>query len=86
MYLTTDCLVSPFAVHLAGGFYIEMLPGADESSVVMVEANLQGLLDRAGSLDPAKLLDIMSPYELVESLLDGLGIQLAQEKKPEYSK
>jgi len=69
---------------MAGGFYVEMLPGAEEASVVMVEANLQGLLDKAGSLDPAKLLSTMSPYELVESLLDGLGIQLAQEKHPEY--
>lgn len=63
---------------------MEMLPGAEEGSIVMVEANLQSLLDRVGSLDPAKVLAHLSPYDLVEALLDGLGIGLAQEKHPTY--
>lgn len=61
-------------VESAGGFYIEMMPGVEEESVLKVEVNLAVLKERFGSVDPGVLFagkQPVTPYMLVKMLLDG---------------
>jgi hypothetical protein len=75
------------AVESAGGFYIEMMPGVEEDSIVQVEANLADLKAKFGSLDPGQLFagtKPLTPYRLVKELLYGLGVSTAAETFPQY--
>lgn len=66
---------------------MEMLPGVEEESIAQVEQNLALLKERKGSLDPGRLLmgpEGITPYRLVEKLLDGLGVGVAEETVPAY--
>lgn len=74
-------------VESAGGFYIEMMPGVEEDSIVQVEANLADLKEKYGSLDPGQLFSgqkPLTPYKLVKELLYGLGVSTATETFPQY--
>lgn len=58
----------------AGGFYVEMMPGVEEESVLKVEVNLAVIKERFGSVDAGHLFALkepITPYKLVKMLLDG---------------
>lgn len=81
------CSSRVLAVLSAGGFYVEMMPGAEEESIAQVEQNLMALREKYGSLDPGRLFwgeKKMSPYKLVDALLEGLGVGMAEETQPAY--
>jgi molecular chaperone Hsp33 len=64
-----------------------MLPGATEESIAQVEQNLNAVKSKVRSLDPGRIFlgeQAMSPYELVEELLEGLGVGVAEETTPAY--
>lgn len=71
----------------AGGFYVEMMPGVEEESVLKVEVNLAVIKERFGSVDAGHLFALkepITPYKLVKMLLDGLGVSMASESLPTY--
>jgi len=62
----------------AGGFYIEMMPGVEEESVLKVEVNLAVIKERFGSVDAGQLFALkepVTPYKLVKMLLDGKSME-----------
>ena len=83
------CHVDPVTgtVESAGGWVVEMLPGVEEESILKLEVNLAVLKEMWGSLDPGQLfagVKPMTPYKLVKTLLDGLGVGMAEETVPAY--
>ena len=68
----------------AGGYLIEQLPDVDEDTVKQVERNLGKLLEQDGSdkLPTGLLLNGVTPLEIAEIILDGLGMEPLQEMTP----
>ena len=73
-------LVAPdLSVKTAGGFFLQLLPGADESIIDRIEKNMQSL--------PAvtKLLEQgLTPLEIAKRALDGFSIQVLDERDAAY--
>lgn len=69
----------------AGGYLVEQLPGVEPSTIAQVEKNLAKLVEMdGGDALPASLLQNgVSPLEIAETVLDGLGMTPLQQIKPE---
>jgi molecular chaperone Hsp33 len=63
---------------------IEQLPDVEQETVDRVEKNLQTLLEKDGSdkLPTGLLLNGVTPLEIAEIVLDGLGMQPLQQLEP----
>lgn len=70
----------------AGGYLIEQLPGADEETMDKLGENLAKLVERDGGdkLPTNLLLQGVTPLEIAESILDGLGMQPLQQIEPTF--
>lgn len=68
----------------AGGYLIEQLPSVEDDVVKRVEQNLQKLveLDGGDKLPTNLLLNGVTPLEIAETILDGLGIEPLQQMEP----
>lgn len=71
----------------AGGYLIEQLPGVEEEVVAKVEANLAKLVEMDGGekLPTNLLLQGVTPLEMTEVILDGLGLEPLQQIEPSLS-
>jgi len=69
-----------------GGYLIEQLPGAEEDTLRKVEANLARLVAMDGSdRIPTNLLLVgTTPYQIAETVLDGLDMQPLQQIRPTF--
>lgn len=63
----------------AGGFMIQLLPGAAEETASMVEGALQGIHPVT-----SMIADGLSPFEICEAVLPGVKLELLDERYPEY--
>ena len=70
----------------AGGYLVEQLPGADPETMEKVTKNLGILVEKdGGDTLPSNLLSNgVSPLEIAEILLDGLGMQPLQQIEPTF--
>jgi molecular chaperone Hsp33 len=70
----------------AGGYLIEQLPGADEETMSKVGQNLATLVEKdGGDTLPTNLLQRgVTPVEICEMILDGLGMQPLQQIEPKF--
>jgi molecular chaperone Hsp33 len=71
----------------AGGYLIEQLPGATEETMTKVGANLAKLVETDGgdTLPTGLLANGVTPIELVEMVLDGLGMEPLQQIEPTFT-
>merc|ERR1712232_520026 len=71
----------------AGGYLIEQLPGADSETMDRVAKNLATLVEKDGGdkLPTNLLLSGVSPVEIAEIVLDGLGMQPLQQIEPKFT-
>jgi molecular chaperone Hsp33 len=71
----------------AGGYLVEQLPNADEGTLEKVAKNLATLVEKDGGdkLPTNLLLKGVTPLEIVEVLLDGLGMQPLQQIEPKFT-
>ena len=66
-------------VQAAGGWYVQLLPFADEAAVTQLQENLAALSDRS----PTKMVrDGLDAEAIVRLLLDGLDPQIMTRRKP----
>lgn len=70
----------------AGGYLIEQLPDASPDSLKRVEQNLETLVKQDGgdTLPTNLLLNGVTPVEIAEIILDGLGMQPLQQIEPKF--
>ena len=70
----------------AGGYLIEQLPDASSDTLARVEKNLATLVEKDGgdTLPTNLLLNGVTPLEICEIVLDGLGMQPLQQIEPEF--
>ena len=70
----------------AGGYLIEQLPDATEETMAKVGENLQKLVEKDGgdTLPTNLLLNGVTPFEIAEIVLDGLGMQPLQQIEPTF--
>lgn len=66
---------------------IEQLPGADEETMSKVGENLAKLVEMDGGdkLPTNLLLNGVTPLEIVETILDGLGMKPLQQIQPKFT-
>jgi molecular chaperone Hsp33 len=71
----------------AGGYLIEQLPGATEETMTKVGENLAKLVEKdGGDTLPTNLLQNgVTPIEIVEIVLGGLGMQPLQQIEPKFT-
>ena len=73
-------LVNPdLTVRAAGGYLIQLLPGAGEGTIDRIEANLKGVLPVSTMVDRG-----MSPLEIARTVLDGFDPQVLEEYPVAY--
>ena len=63
-------------VHTAGGLLVQVMPGADDAQVELMERNIASLGNITGALRNMNLL------ELVQRVTEGLGLELLEESLP----
>jgi len=70
----------------AGGYLIEQLPNATPETLAQVEKNLSKLVEKDGGdkLPTNLLLQGVTPLEIAETILDGLGIVPLQQISPKF--
>jgi molecular chaperone Hsp33 len=70
----------------AGGYLIEQLPDADSETMERISKNLATLVEKdGGDTLPTNLLSKgVSPLEIAEIVLDGLGLQPLQQIEPKF--
>lgn len=70
----------------AGGYLIEQLPNATPETLARVEKNLATLVEKDGSdkLPANLLLNGVTPLEIAETILDGLGMVPLQQISPKF--
>ncbi|KAG7374277.1 Hsp33 domain containing protein [Nitzschia inconspicua] len=70
----------------AGGYLIEQLPDASPETLSRVEKNLAVLVERdGGDTLPTNLLSNgVTPLEIAETILDGLGMKPLQQIEPQF--
>jgi molecular chaperone Hsp33 len=70
----------------AGGYLIEQLPDASPETLSRVEQNLATLVEKDGgdSLPTNLLLNGVTPLNIAEIILDGLGMQPLQQIEPKF--
>ena len=70
----------------AGGYLVEQLPGADSETMEKVGQNLAVLVEKDGGdkLPTNLLTNGVSPVEIAEMVLDGLGMQPLQQIEPKF--
>ncbi len=66
-------------VRRAGGFVIQMLPGASEESISRVEKNLKGIPSVTRILDSGK-----TPEDMINILMDGLSPEILESRPVAY--
>lgn len=71
----------------AGGYLIEQLPDANKETLDQVGNNLATLVERDGGnkLPTNLLLSGVSPFEIAEIILDGLGMTPLQQIEPTFT-
>lgn len=67
------------SVAVAGGYLIQLLPGADEEAIRAIEQGIEAL----GAVTPALALGL-SPQELLEKVLSAFEMELLEETPVEY--
>lgn len=73
-------LVNPdLSVRRAGGFLLQLLPGADENTITMVENAVKKLRSMTQMLE-----DSMSLMQICQAALDGFDIEVLEEKEVYY--
>ncbi len=73
-------LVNPdLSVRKAGGFILQLLPGADDNTITMVENAVKKLRSMTQMLD-----DSMSLMQICKAALDGFEIEVLEEKEVYY--
>jgi len=70
----------------AGGYLIEQLPNATPETLSQVEKNLGKLVEKDGGnkLPTNLLLQGVTPLEIAETVLDGLGMVPLQQISPKF--
>ena len=68
------------SIDAAGGFMVQVLPGADEATVARLEANVQALPTPTDLLRSGLRAD-----DIIDRLLDGLGARERLRSAPEFS-
>lgn len=70
----------------AGGYLIEQLPNATPETLAQVEKNLAKLVEKDGGdkLPTNLLLQGVTPLEIAETVLDGLGMVPLQQISPKF--
>lgn len=70
----------------AGGYLVEQLPDAEPETLARVEKNLAALVEKDGGdkLPTNLLLNGVTPVEIVEIVLDGLGMRPLQQLEPSF--
>jgi molecular chaperone Hsp33 len=70
----------------AGGYMVEQLPGCEKETIERVEQNLARLVEKDGSDNiPSNLLvQGVTPLEIAELVLDGLGMEPLQQIEPSH--
>jgi len=70
----------------AGGYLIEQLPNATPETLAQVENNLAKLVEKDGGdkLPTNLLLQGVTPFEIAETILDGLGMVPLQQITPKF--
>ena len=63
-------------VHTAGGLLVQVMPGADDAQVELMERNIASLGNITGALRNMNLL------EVVQRVTEGLGLELLEESLP----
>jgi molecular chaperone Hsp33 len=84
--LAAGVSVNGFLCTSAGGYLIEQLPDADSGTMERISKNLATLVERDGGTTlPTNLLSKgVSPLEIAEILLNGLGLQPLQQIEPKF--
>lgn len=73
-------LVNPdLTVRAAGGYLIQLLPGAGEGTIDRIERNLQGVLPVSTMVDQG-----MTPMEIAQTVLAGFDPQVLEERRISY--
>lgn len=73
-------LVNPdLTVRAAGGFLAQLLPGASEEEIDLLEANIKGLPPVSEMIDSG-----MTPEEIARRVLDGFGPEVLSRAEVEY--
>ncbi len=67
-------------VRQAGGFIIQLLPGADEEMVASLERKLAGITSVTSMLDQG-----MKPEDLLDSVLGGFGVEILERIPTRFS-
>ncbi len=67
-------------VRQAGGFIIQLLPGADEEMVAALERKLAGITSVTSMLDQG-----MKPEDLLDSVLGGFGVEILERIPTRFS-
>lgn len=67
------------SVRHAGGFLLQLLPGALEEEIQKIEENLQNVSSFTEMLEQGK-----TPWDIIEILLSGFAPQMLEEKTLEY--
>ena len=70
----------------SGGYLVEQLPDADPETLQRVEQNLATIVKEDGgdTIPTNLLLKGVTPYELAERVLDGLGMKPLQQLEPKF--
>jgi molecular chaperone Hsp33 len=70
----------------SGGYLVEQLPNADPETLKRVEKNLAAIVaeDGGDTIPTNLLLKGVTPYELTERVLDGLGMKPLQQIEPSF--
>mmetsp|Transcript_31090 Transcript_31090/g.75141 ORF Transcript_31090/g.75141 Transcript_31090/m.75141 type:complete len:428 (-) Transcript_31090:108-1391(-) len=70
----------------SGGYLVEQLPDADPETLQRVEQNLAAIVKEDGgdTIPTNLLLKGVTPYELTERVLDGLGMKPLQQLQPTF--
>lgn len=73
-------LVNPdLSIQNAGGFLLQLLPGATDAEIKKIEENLENIPSVTQMLAEDK-----GPWEMIETLLDGFSPQVLEEKEADY--
>lgn len=67
------------SIRYAGGFLLQLLPGASENEIKCIEKNLQNIPPITQLLEEEK-----TPWDIAGILLDGFSPQILEEKSVEY--
>jgi molecular chaperone Hsp33 len=84
--LAASTTMSGILCTAAGGYLVERLPNADPETLARVERNLATLVEKDGGdkLPTNLLLNGVTPLDIVEIVLDGLGMQPLQQLEPSF--